>query len=167
MKQIALLSDSHGKLDTIAIKHLNNVDEIWHAGDLGGLEVLDQIERIGTVRAVYGNIDDHRVRAALPEIQIFEIERVKVVITHIGGYPGKYYKGIGPLLSKEQVNLFISGHSHILKVMPDNSKNLLHMNPGAVGKYGFHKVRTLLKFDIDKGEIKNLRVIELGPRGRL
>ncbi|QZE15754.1 metallophosphatase family protein [Halosquirtibacter laminarini] len=167
MKQIALISDSHGKLDNLAIKHLADVDEIWHAGDIGGLPVVDQIQQIAPLRAVYGNIDDHQVRATTKEFQIFEVEGIKVVMTHIGGYPKRYYKGIGPLLTKEKPNLFISGHSHILKVIPDTSKGLLHMNPGAIGKHGFHKIRTLLKFDIDNGEIKNLRVIELGPRGKL
>lgn len=167
MKQIALISDSHGKLDTLALKHVKDVDEIWHAGDLGGIEVLDQLEKIATVRAVYGNIDDHTVRNATQEMATFEIEGLKVVMTHIGGYPGRYYKGIGPYLTKTKPNLFISGHSHILKVMRDASKNLLHINPGAIGKHGFHKVRTLIKFDIDKAEIQNVRVVELGPRGKL
>ncbi|QZT37591.1 metallophosphatase family protein [Halosquirtibacter xylanolyticus] len=167
MKHIALLSDSHGNLDSVAIKHLQDVDEIWHAGDLGGIEVLDQLENITKTRAVFGNIDDHKVRNATPQIQIFETEGLKVVMTHIGGYPGRYYKGIGPILTKEKPKLFISGHSHILKVIPDNTKKLIHMNPGAIGKHGFHKVRTLIKFEIDAGEIKNLRVIELGARGVL
>ncbi|MDA8596241.1 metallophosphatase family protein [Flavobacteriaceae bacterium] len=160
MKSILLISDTHNLLDEFILNHIKNVDEVWHAGDVGEIEIFDQIQSITKLRMVYGNIDNKTVRAQVPENQVFECEGVKVFMTHIGGYPNRYDKRIKPLLLKERPNLFISGHSHILKVVNDPKLNLLHMNPGAAGKHGFHKKRTMLKFEVSKGEIKNLVLIE-------
>ncbi len=160
MKKILLLSDTHGYLDDDILKYINQVDEVWHAGDIGDISVTDTIKKLKPLRAVYGNIDGGKARAEFPENNFFEIEGLKVLMTHIGGYPGRYAKNIPALLKKYHPGLFISGHSHILKVMFDKKYNLLHMNPGAVGKSGFHKLRTLLLFDIDNAEIRNLKVIE-------
>ena len=164
MKRIGLLSDTHGFLDEKIINHLKECDEIWHAGDIGSIDVIDQLSEITTVKAVYGNIDGHTIRISCPENQIFECEGLKVWMTHIGGYPPKYNRSIIEGLDRIKPGLFICGHSHILKVMPDQKRNLLHINPGACGKNGFHKVRTMVRFNIDKGRIGDLQVIELMPR---
>ncbi len=137
---------------------------IGHAGDIGNVSVTDTIKKLKPVRAVYGNIDGGELRKEFPEKQLFELEGIKVLIIHIGGYPGKYRKNALESIRKYQPGLFISGHSHILKVMYDKKNKLLHMNPGAAGKKGFHKIRTMLRFEIEKGEMKNLEVIELGNR---
>lgn len=148
--------------------HCKDADEIWHAGDLGNHELIDQLESFGVpVIGVYGNIDTSEVRHQWPLNQIFECEGIKVLITHIGGYPGKYNRRVYALLKKEMPNLYICGHSHICKVVPDKELDLLHMNPGACGHHGFHQIRTILKFQIDNGEIKNLSAVELGLRGGL
>ncbi|MGB0778271.1 MAG: metallophosphoesterase family protein [Flavobacteriaceae bacterium] len=160
MKSILLISDTHNLLDEFILNHIKNVDEVWHAGDVGEIEIYDQIKNLSNLRMVYGNIDNKTLRAQVPENQVFECEGVKVFMTHIGGYPNRYDKRIKPLLLQERPNLFISGHSHILKVINDPKLNLLHMNPGAAGKHGFHKKRTMLKFEVSRGEIKNLVVIE-------
>jgi len=160
MKSILLISDTHNLLDEFILNHIKQVDEVWHAGDVGEIQIYDQIKAHTTLRMVYGNIDNKTLRAQVPENQIFDCEGVKVFMTHIGGYPNRYDKRIKPLLLKERPNLFISGHSHILKVINDPKLSLLHMNPGAAGKHGFHKKRTMLKFEISQGEIKNLMVIE-------
>lgn len=160
MIKILLLSDTHSHIDDAILKYVRSVDEVWHAGDIGAIKVAEAIEAIKPLRAVYGNIDDHVVRATYPEIQNFTVEGVKVWMTHIGGYPGRYTPGIKQQLDIEKPKLFISGHSHILKVMPDKKRKILHMNPGAVGKSGFHKARTMLRFEIEKETIKNLEVIE-------
>lgn len=164
MKRIGLLSDTHGYLDQGIQKHFANCDEIWHAGDIGTLEVSDTLASWKPFRAVWGNIDGGKLRVIHPENQIFEIEGVKVLITHIGGYPGKYVSRVRQLIEKEKPKLYICGHSHILKVMFDKQHNVLHMNPGAAGISGFHQVKTMLRFVLDKGEIKDLEVIELGKR---
>ena len=164
--KIGLLSDTHGFLDPKVFKYFEHVDEIWHAGDIGSEEVLDELEKIAPVRAVYGNIDNQKIRARCPEIQDFEIEGMKVFMIHIGGHTKRFAKGVREEILKRKPNLFISGHSHILKVIYDQSLSLLHMNPGAAGISGFHKVRTLLLFEIDKAEVKNLRVVELGSRSK-
>ncbi len=160
MKKILLLSDTHGTLDDFILPYLEKADEIWHAGDAGNMDIVEKLEQIKPVRGVYGNIDDARVRAAWPLYQCFETEGVKVLILHIGGYPGRYTAEAKKLLNKCKPDLFITGHSHILKVMHDNKRGLLHMNPGAAGKSGFHKVRTMLRFELDNGKIRNLEVIE-------
>ena len=165
--KIGLISDTHSFLDEKVFQYFEPVDEIWHAGDIGDIQVANQLEKFKTFRAVYGNIDGLEIRQKYPEMLIFTIEQVKVLIIHIGGYPSRYAKGIKNLLLEQKPKLFICGHSHILKVMPDPKlDNLLHINPGAAGQQGFHHMRTLVRFDIDSGRMKNLEVIELGMRGR-
>jgi len=164
MKKILLLSDTHGCLDDKILKYVQQADEVWHAGDIGDVSVTDHIKKLKPLRAVYGNIDGGELRKEFPEKLFFTIDGVKVLMTHIGGYPNRYAKGIKEIIEKYPPDLFISGHSHILKVMYDKKHNLLHMNPGAAGKKGFHKKRTMLRFKIDNQEIKDLEVIELGNR---
>ena len=160
MKKILLLSDTHGYMGEDILKHIRSCDEVWHAGDIGDLTVTDAIKKLKPLRAVYGNIDGAKVRSEFPLHQKFKIEGVEVWITHIGGYPNRYSKNIREAIKDECPDLFISGHSHILKVMKDRKLNLLHMNPGAIGKHGFHKVRTMLRFCIADEKIKQLEVIE-------
>ena len=161
MKKIILLSDTHSALDERFLPHLEDANEIWHAGDIGDIKVLENLEKTTKVRAVYGNIDNHIIRSATKEFINFKCEEVNVLITHIGGYPGKYSKGIKEKIQNFRPKLFICGHSHILKVIFDKRFKLLHMNPGAAGNYGIHKVKTILKFKIDKENITDLKVIEL------
>jgi hypothetical protein len=160
MIKIGLLSDTHGYIDKRMLNILANCDELWHAGDIGSMDVIEQLEAIKPVRAVYGNIDGQNIRQMCPLQLRFTIEGLDVFITHIGGYPGKYEQTVKPILLNNQPKLFICGHSHILRVMNDPKLNMLYMNPGAAGKYGFHTKRTMLLFDIDSGICKNLRVIE-------
>lgn len=160
MKKILLLSDTHNYIDDAIIKHAQNVDEIWHAGDIGSLDLYEKLQAIKPVRAVWGNIDGQDLRIRIPKILTFECEGVKVLMTHIGGYPGKYDATTYSQILAYKPNIFISGHSHILKVMNDKKLHLLHMNPGAIGKFGFHLKRTMLEFTIDNGVPKNLAVIE-------
>lgn len=167
MKRIALLSDTHGYLEPKILKYLKSCDEIWHAGDIGDLSVTDNLSEIKPVRAVYGNIDNDKVRVVHPENQVFELEGVKVLMTHIGGYPGKYNSRVRNLIAQEKPKLYICGHSHILKVMFDKKHQVLHMNPGAAGNHGFHKVKTMLRFSLDAGDIKDLEVVELGNRSAI
>lgn len=167
MKKILLISDTHGYLDDAILEHIKQSDEVWHAGDIGTIEIADQISHLKPLRAVYGNIDGHVIRSAYPQDLIFTCEGLKVFITHIGGYPTRYSKGIKEKLIIHRPELFICGHSHILKIMRDQSHQLLHMNPGAAGVHGFHKMRTMVRFNIDKGKIQDVEVIELGLRGSL
>ncbi|GAB5400587.1 MAG: metallophosphoesterase family protein [Aureisphaera sp.] len=160
MTKILLLSDTHSYIDDTIIKYASEADEIWHAGDIGDLRVTDTLKRLKPLRAVYGNIDDAQARTEFPLDNRFMCEQVDVWITHIGGYPGRYDQRIREGIREHPPRLFITGHSHILKVMPDPKLKLVHMNPGAIGKHGFHKVRTMLRFEIDGKEIKNLEVIE-------
>lgn len=160
MTNILLLSDTHAYIDEHILRYATQADEIWHAGDIGSMDVADQLEEAGVFRAVYGNIDDRQVRAAYPLNNRFQCEGVSVWITHIGGYPGRYAPEVREAIRKNPPQLFISGHSHILKVMNDKKLGLLHMNPGAAGKYGFHKKRTMLRFQIADTNIRNLEVIE-------
>jgi putative phosphoesterase len=162
--KILLLSDTHGYIDDQILKFVKQADEVWHVGDIGDLTVTDAITRFRPLRAVYGNIDNAKIRNEFSLDNEFTIENMTVFMTHIGGYPNRYNVRIKEKLESNPPDLFISGHSHILKVMPDKKLDLLHMNPGAVGKQGFHNVRTMLRFSIDKKEIKNLEVIELGKR---
>ncbi|MFK7003093.1 YfcE family phosphodiesterase [Flavobacterium covae] len=164
MKKILLLSDTHGHIDELILKHINWADEVWHAGDIGNLIVIDTIKKYKPLRAVYGNIDGTSARMEFPLHNRFYCEKVDVLITHIGGYPNKYNAEIKEELYKNPPKLFICGHSHILKVQFDKTLNLLHMNPGACGKSGFHQIRTMLRFIIDGEAIKELEVIELGSR---
>jgi len=161
MKNISLLSDTHSVLDERFIPHLKNSDEIWHAGDIGSLDVYDKLTKLSDVKAVYGNIDDHKIRIGLKSELFFKCEGVNIYMTHIGGYPGKYSKGIKEKIEKTNPNIFICGHSHILKIMNDKKNKLLFLNPGAAGNYGIHKLKTIIKFDIDDKEIRNLKIIEL------
>lgn len=147
------------------LKYIKQADEVWHAGDIGDIKVTDTIQKHAKLRAVYGNIDDVSVRNSFPLDAKFTIEHVTVWMTHIGGYPNRYYHRIRETLQKNPPKLFITGHSHILKVMFDKKLNLLHINPGAVGKYGIHKVRTMIRFEIEQQDIKNLEIIELEKRG--
>lgn len=165
MKKIALISDTHSFLGNDVKEHLVDVDEIWHAGDIGNPKLIDELESINTLRGVYGNIDSREVRQSFPLNNIFECEGVKVLITHIGGYPPRYTKRVKELLLTEKPDLYICGHSHICKVLKDKSLDLIHMNPGACGHEGFHQFRTMLIFECEKGEIKKLKLIELGRRG--
>ena len=165
MKQIVLLSDTHHKLDDRFFPHFENADEIWHAGDIGSLEVTDTLKKYAPIRIVYGNIDDKTIRTEFNANLYFKCEKVNVMMTHIGGYPGRYNKKILPIIEQANPDLFICGHSHILKVMYDKKNQLLHMNPGAIGDYGIHKVKTILCFTIEGKEIKNLRVVEF-PRSK-
>lgn len=161
MKKIGVLSDTHGLLDPRVFEHFASCDEIWHAGDIGSLDVLNKLQAFKPVRAVWGNIDGHDIRALLPQHNRFVCEGVKVWLTHIGGYPGKYDILVRPGIFRDPPTLFVCGHSHILKVQYDKFLGLLHINPGAAGKYGFHQVQTLIRFEIDGEKIQNLEVIEL------
>lgn len=167
MIRIGLISDTHSYLDDRVFQVFENCDEVWHIGDVGTSDILDQIESFKPLRGVYGNIDGQDIRTRLPEWNIFHCGGLKVCMTHIGGSPPRYSKGILSTLKAEKPDLFICGHSHILKVMPDKNLNkMLYMNPGAAGHHGFHRVRTLLRLEIDKEKISNLEAIELGKRGR-
>jgi len=164
MKKILLLSDTHSYIDAQMLKHIKQADEVWHAGDIGDINVTDTIQKHAVLRAVYGNIDASNVRTSFPLDAKFTIEEVTVWMTHIGGYPKRYYHRVRDMLQKNPPKLFITGHSHILKVIFDKKLNLLHINPGAAGKHGIHKVRTMVRFQIDKKNIKNLEIIELEVR---
>ena len=164
MKKILLLSDTHSYIDDRILEYAQQADEIWHAGDIGDISVTDKLAEIKPLRAVYGNIDDNKARAEFPLNNRFTLEGVNVWITHIGGYPDKYNQDIRAEINKNPPKLFICGHSHILKVQFDKKLNLLHMNPGACGKYGFHQVRTMLRFEIDGDKIQSLEVIEIGKK---
>lgn len=161
MTRIGLLSDTHGLLDARVLEHFANVDEIWHAGDIGSTEVLQRLRAYKPTRAVYGNMDSGDVRYSLSEFYRFRVEDVNVLMTHIGGYPGKYNPWLLPMFKKETPQLLVCGHSHILKVQYDSQWQMLTMNPGAAGKQGWQTVQTLLRFVIDGAEIKDLEVIEL------
>ncbi len=164
MQKIGLLSDTHGYFDPKYYSYFKDCDQIWHAGDIGSKEVLTGLSEVAPLRAVHGNIDGQEIRIIHPQVEVFHCEKVKVLLTHIGGYPQRYPLPILKLLQEHRPQLFICGHSHILKVIYDKSLQLLHINPGAAGKQGFHQVRTLVTFCIDNKEIKDLRVIELAQR---
>ena len=168
MKKIGLISDTHGYLDEQVITHFKSCDEIWHAGDFGSIDWVNQLKskleavnNKAIIKGVYGNIDGQDIRAYYPENLFFTCEDVNVFMKHIGGYPGRYAPGVKDLIIKNKIQLFISGHSHILKVMYDEKTNCLHMNPGAAGKQGWHKTKTLIRFVIDGKEMKDCEVIEL------
>lgn len=160
MTRIGLLSDTHGWLNPKIYEFFKDCDEIWHAGDIGDYDITIELSAFKKLRAVFGNIDDWEIRADFPQFQIFNIEEMKVVMTHIGGYPDNYAPGIKQLLLEEKPDIFISGHSHILKVMRDPKLNLLHLNPGAAGMKGFHKKVTMMRFQIDGKEASNLEIYE-------
>lgn len=161
MKKILLLSDTHSHIDDRILHYAGEADEVWHAGDIGDLKVTDELKALKPLKGVFGNIDNAEIRKEFPLNNRFKCEEVDVWITHIGGYPGKYSPAIREAIKKDPPKLFICGHSHILKVMNDKTLNLLHMNPGAAGKHGFHKKRTMLRFKIEGANISDLEVIEL------
>ena len=166
MKKILLLSDTHSCIEKDILKYFDAADELWHAGDWGQVALSDIMEKTGKpIRGVYGNIDDQDIRQRYPLTNCFEIEGIRVLMTHIAGYPGRYSQGIPQKIKSEKPDLLIAGHSHILRVMRDAAHPpLLFMNPGAAGRHGFHHMRTMLRFEIDKGKIDQVAVIELGKR---
>ncbi|MEO0059553.1 MAG: hypothetical protein RLZZ312_1200 [Bacteroidota bacterium] len=164
MTKILLLSDTHSHIDDTIIKYVNLADEVWHAGDIGSLQVTDIIKKLKPLRAVFGNIDDDKCRLEFPLHNRFFCENAEVWITHIGGYPGKYNPKIKSELEQNPPKLFICGHSHILKVIFDKKNNFLHMNPGAAGISGFHQIRTMLRFVVDGDKIKDLEIVEIGKK---
>lgn len=165
MKLIGILSDTHSCWDDRYATHFAKCDEIWHCGDVGDIFIIQRLEQIcRVVRAVCGNIDHGEVRRRCPEVLLFDIEGIRVWMTHIAGYPGKYSPGVKNILKTEGVNLMVCGHSHILKVIPDHELNMLHVNPGAAGWHGWQKERTLVRLTIDNGVMKELEVIKLGKQ---
>ncbi|MFA6199545.1 MAG: metallophosphoesterase family protein [Bacteroidales bacterium] len=165
MKRIGVLSDTHGIVPKQVYTFFENVDIILHAGDLGSTDVLDELRNFKPTIAVFGNIDSYEIYSQIKRIETFKIEDTKIMMTHIGGYPNHYEKGIKELLTIEKPNIFISGHSHILKVIYDKKFNLLHINPGAAGHYGFHQVSTLVRFYIDGDKPKDLEIMEYSKQG--
>ena len=162
MKRIGILSDTHGCWDDRVAEHFRDCDEIWHAGDIGDYTIVERLQDVvPVVRAVSGNIDHGMVRRKCSELEIFDVEGVKVLLTHIGGYPGKWSKGMKSLLIENGIGLMVDGHSHILKVIYDKDLQLLHINPGAAGQFGWHNVRTLVKLTIDGSDMRDCEVIEL------
>ena len=164
MTRIGLISDTHGYLDDAVFKHFENCDEIWHAGDFGNIELADKLAAFKPLKGVYGNIDGQDIRQVYPEHLRFMCEKVDVWMTHIGGYPGRYAPQVKPEIYTKPPMLFIDGHSHILKVMFDKKINCLHINPGAAGNSGWHRVKTLIRFCITDEKIHNLAAIEIGNR---
>lgn len=165
MIKIGLISDTHGYLDQKILDHFAGCDEIWHAGDLGTLQVVEELKKEKVLRAVYGNIDGPEIRSLYPEHQIFRIDHLKVWMTHIGGFPPKYNPETRKKLIEIDPDLYICGHSHIAKVVPDKQNRLIHINPGAAGHEGFHTIRTIVRFAIENSRLKDLEMIELGRRG--
>ena len=161
MKKILLLSDTHGHVDDHIMKYVKESDEVWHAGDIGTTQVTDTISNLKPLRAVFGNIDNHELRLSFPDELLFKCEDMNIYMTHIGGRPGRYSKGISEKIKSLKPKIFICGHSHILKIQFDKVNQLLFINPGAIGKHGFHKVRTMVRFVVDKSDIKNMQVIEV------
>jgi len=165
MLRIGLLSDTHYLVPPELWTYFNDVDEIWHAGDFGNRELIDDIRARKPLRAVWGNIDGPEIRHEIPELAEFQVEELKVSMLHIGGYPGKYTKAAKESLDRYKPGLFISGHSHILKIMFDAKRDCLHINPGAAGHQGWHQMRTFVRFNVNGSKIENCEVIELGKRG--
>ena len=160
MKRIGILSDTHGVIIPQVFDFFKDVDELWHAGDIGNIETADQLAAFKSLRAVHGNVDDHIVRLQYPEDLYFQVEDVHVYMTHIGGYPGHYMPEVRYLLEEKKPELYICGHSHILKVIYDKKLNLLHINPGAAGNSGFHKKITMIRFVIDGKQFKEMEIFE-------
>lgn len=167
MTRIGLISDTHGFLDESVFDHFAQCDEVWHAGDFGSLDVIEQLQAFKPLRGVYGNIDDNPIRQQFPEDLYFTCEGVNVFMRHIAGYPGRYAPGVKQKIKDTQSQLFISGHSHILKVMYDDTLQCLHINPGAAGNQGWHKMKTLVRLVIDGNNMKDCEIIELGLRGKI
>ncbi len=163
--KIGILSDTHGWLDPRILHHFKDCDEIWHAGDVGSMAVIDELAAFKPLIGVYGNIDNNEIRAVFPEFRMIKREGVNILITHIAGTPKRYNKAVFDKLKEVIPNILVCGHSHILKVMADKQNyNMLYVNPGAAGKYGFHKIRTIIRFEINQGKMENMEVIELGKR---
>ena len=167
MKKILVLSDTHGHIDDRIEEYAKNSDEIWHAGDFGSLEVLKKLEKISFFRGVYGNIDNHFLRRSLSEFEIFEVEKLKVLLIHIAGSSKNLSFKVKSLIKTHKPDVLVCGHSHILKVEYLKSKSILYLNPGAAGKNGFHKIRTMIKFEIINKAIENMNIIELGKRSKI
>jgi putative phosphoesterase len=167
MTKIGLVSDTHNYLDEAIFRHFENCNEIWHAGDFGSEVIAEKLRAFKPLKGVYGNIDGYDIRSVYPEKLVWTCEDVKVYMTHIGGHPGKYAPGVKQELIQNNSRLFISGHSHILKIIYDDKINCLHINPGAAGNQGWHKIKTIVRFAIDGSNIKDCEVIELGRRGVL
>jgi len=167
MKRITLISDTHSFRGEDVLEHCRDADEIWHAGDFGSMDVIEALEEIAPLKGVYGNIDSKNIRAIMPLNLEFECEGAKIFMTHIGGYPSRYTKRVRSLLTEIKPDVYICGHSHILKVIPDKELNILHINPGACGHIGFHKFRTIIKFEVSNGKLENMNAIELGLRGAI
>jgi putative phosphoesterase len=161
MTKIGLLSDTHGYLNPKCYEFFRDCDEIWHAGDIGNIQVADALSEFKTLKAVFGNIDGQDIRAVFKEYLVFRVGQVKVLMMHIGGYPGHYSKAARELITRERPDLFVTGHSHILRVMYDQKLDCLHMNPGAAGKSGIHRSVTMIRFVIDQDQIKDLEVLDL------
>jgi putative phosphoesterase len=166
MTRIGLISDTHNYLDDAVFKHFEKCNEIWHAGDFGTIAIADKLEKYKTLKGVYGNIDGYDIRSVYPEKMVWNCENVKICMTHIGGYPNHYAPNIKQDLIRNEARLFVCGHSHILKIIYDDKINCLHINPGAAGNQGWHKIRTIVRFSIDGSNIKDCEVIELGRRGQ-
>lgn len=164
MIRIGVLSDTHGYLDSKIKKYFEQCDEVWHGGDIGSLEIIDQLNQFKKSRIIFGNIDDHIIRATVKETELFQLEDQKILLTHIAGSFGSYNSKVKLIIQKEKPQVLVCGHSHFLKVAYDHKNQLLYINPGACGKIGFHLVRTVVRFTIESKEIKNLEVIELQPR---
>ncbi|MGY6557737.1 MAG: metallophosphoesterase family protein [Nitritalea sp.] len=164
MKNIVLLSDTHGYWDARIAAYLEEADELWHAGDIGELQLEALVPKHVQVRAVYGNIDDEKIRLRYPEFLHFQVEGLKVTLVHIAGMPPRYAKGVKAILKQEQPDWLVCGHSHICRVQKDDGLGLLYVNPGAAGRKGFHRVRTLMRFRLDAGKVSHMQVIELGLR---
>lgn len=166
MLKIGLIADTHGFFDPKLKKHFEEVDEIWHAGDIGEMVVLEKLQSMKPVEVVHGNIETPQIQRSLPEVIVASKEGLKLMMIHIAGRPGRYAKGIDSLLKKHQPDLLICGHSHILRVERDPRYNMIYLNPGAAGQQGFHKKRTILLFTIDSGKLKDMKAVELGVRGK-
>jgi hypothetical protein len=164
--RIGVISDTHSWVDPAVYEHFAGVDEIWHAGDAGSLEVITELEAFRPVKAVWGNCDDFKVRSATREYLSFMIARKRVLIIHIGGYPGHYSPRALELIMEHKPDIFVCGHSHILKVIFDKKFNMLCVNPGSAGRTGMHKVKTVIRFSVEDDKISDMEVIELGSRGR-
>lgn len=167
MKKIALISDSHSHIDERTLSYLSGVDEIWHAGDIGQKNVLDQLPKDKVTRIITGNIDDHQMQQDYPAELFFELEGMRILMIHIGGTPPRYAKGIKAKIRSVRPTMFVCGHSHICKVVYDEDLECLYLNPGAIGNQGFHHIKTMLMFELAAGKVKNLCVVELGRRGNI
>jgi putative phosphoesterase len=164
LKKILILSDTHAYIDDAIEKYAREVDEIWHAGDIGSIEVFQKLQACATLRAVFGNVDSQEIRQHTQRVLVFETEQARVFLTHIGGYPPKYTPDIVKEIAKQQPTIVVAGHSHILKVMPDKKRNLLYINPGAIGNQGFHHVRTMILLTLEAGQARDVRVVEYERR---